>query len=553
MGPASKSKAAPPFGKRLHWKPLPELSLEDTIFEELSPWGEVVPALDKEQLERIFLPPASTRERTTSGCSSEGQAAKGWTPAGKGSGTASVCLLDAKRAQNLYIVLRQVTVPTHELAEVLRWMRIGHPVTVETLDHVYENLLPSLLECSELMSFDGPAETLRDVERQLLPLARLPRLKARLRTMLFGKNLPSLHSSILARIRLLQNACDQVRSSLALRRILEMALRVGNYLNDGVECLDAGDSSGVRGITMDSLLKLREFRAPHGGEASALHCIVLHLIPHHPDLLQQLRQELQTLLEPGGSAEISITDGCVSDLHEAAERFQVEIDLVQGEMDRFPDCYKSDGESGTGPLAVLQRLLEDARELSSGLTAELEAMLVTAQRLLAYFGDRQKAQLAGGAPAHEAYAAIEKFFATIREFVQSFEECWREVMENPRRLRLVERRGSQASTHVSSPGNDSPRSVASVPRQSHKATSSAAANQKKMLESTSFGCDAASTVSGSKTECDVPVKPEKTPKKDAVLAAEVAAAVAMRRKTAGMLRDFGPARYLPGASISANE
>merc|ERR1719478_1154524 len=127
-----------------------------------------------------------------------------------------VCLIDAKRAQNLAIVLRQVTLPTEELAEVLRCMRVGHQVTAETLEHVYDNLVPSLLECTELMNYDGPTENLRDVERQLLPLARLPRLKARLRIMLFSKNMPVLHTSLLARVRLLRSACDQVRNSAAL-------------------------------------------------------------------------------------------------------------------------------------------------------------------------------------------------------------------------------------------------------------------------------------------------------------------------------------------------
>merc|ERR1719359_2173205 len=102
--------------------------------------------------------------------------------------------------------------------------------------------------------------------------------------MIFSKNMPTWHSSLLARIRLLRSACDQVRSSPSLRLVLEMAIKVGNYLNHGVEAPNEGHRVEVRGIAIDSLLKLREFRATQGGEASALHCIAMHLHQSYPDL-----------------------------------------------------------------------------------------------------------------------------------------------------------------------------------------------------------------------------------------------------------------------------
>jgi formin 2 len=237
--------------------------------------AEVDEPLNKEQLERLFraAPKAEPRERRDSAT----EAGLAMPKSSGGRGRASeVCLIDPKRAQNLAIVLRQVTLPTEELAEVLRCMRVGHPVNVETLEHVHDNLLPTLLECTELSSYDGSVEGLRDVERQLLPLVRLPRLKMRVRTMLFSKKMPILHSSLMSRIRLLRKACEQIRTSYALRQIMATGLRVGNFLNHGIESSTGGPQ--VHGFSVESLLKFRDFRAAKGGEASALHCIVTHLL-----------------------------------------------------------------------------------------------------------------------------------------------------------------------------------------------------------------------------------------------------------------------------------
>jgi len=522
--------------------------------------AEVDAPLNKEQLERLFSPaPRAVPERFAQGgrgsgdfvLDGTGMKRKGGAPRGT-----EVCLLTSKHAQNLAIVLRQVTLPTDELTEVLRCMRVSYQVSAETLEHVYENLVPTLLECSDLVNYDGPVDSLRDIERQLLPLARLPRLKARLRTMVFSKNMPNLNTSLLARIRLLRNACEQVRNSSALRHIMCAGLRVGNYLNHGIEFVELGGGHEVRGFSVESLLKFRDFRAAQGGEASALHCMVAHLHPNHPDLLRLLRKELQAVLEPSDGVEACLLDGGISELNEATSRFQSEIDLVQGEMDRFAGYYRAEGE---GPLEVMQRLLEDGREMATGLDEELRTTLTTARRLLEFFGERQQAEPQTGW-ANETYVSVEKFFATIREFVTSFEECWREVLDNPRKLRLDVvlsaelpelRRGSYRasistvpiSKEVSASDEDGssdcrPPQRARITKPNPKAAAAAA-------------CAAAAAQAVFARKAKAAAAASDAPADDqcsSALAAEAANVAMRRRRTTGMLRlggaDFGAARLL---------
>jgi len=568
-GGAPKPKKAPPpppFGKKLHWKLLPASSLEDTIFQEISPWDGVAPSLDTRQLERLFAPPP--REKPA-GAASTSLFASGASREGGGVGTGSdvavpkaggrrsallkdlsqVCLLDPKRAQNLAIVLRQVTVPTEELAEVLRWMRLSHRVGADTLEHVHDNLLPPLLECAELLSYSGPPEMLRDVERQLLPLARLPRLKARIRTMLFSKNMPTHHSSLLARIHALRVTCEEVRESDALRRVLGAVLRVGNYLNHGIDLPDAGCGVEVRGFTVESLLKLRDFRAAQGGEGSALHCVVLHLMPGDAQLATRLHNELRGL---GGDA--CIADGFVGDLRDAVGTFQSEIDLVQGEIERFGDCYRVDGEASecSGPLAVLERLNEDAQEMAGSLDAELSDALVASWRLMEFFGEGRGRDLPHPSSwSSETCEAAEKFFITMRDFMLSFEECWREVLEQPRRFRqdaggtaaAAAATGAVAATAPSQPtpapsggaAYESPRPPAAPPVTARQPT-----GEQNSFASQRPGAIKPGTVAGFDDEPPPPTKlakpagaggsePDATKKNVACLAAEAAAMAFQRR------------------------
>jgi len=449
-----KAPPPPPFGKRLHWKLLHPATLDNTIFEELQPWDKVAPPLDTKQLERLFTP----AERSLGVPISCTAAPPGKAASGK------MCLMDPKRAQNLAIILRQVALPTDELCDVVRGLRLQHPISTEALEHIHEFLLPPLLESAEMFaSYDGPLQSLRDVERQLLPLARIPRLKARVKCLLFGKTMPGVRAGLQARIRTLQEACNQVRSSHALRRILGTVLRIGNFLNHGI---DAPDAAGieVRGFTMESLLKLRDFRAGQAGESSvtALHCIALHLLPTDPQLPLQLREELKAALEVGGDATTGGASGGpssnIGELRDAVGRFRREADLLQNEVECHAASYDNAGGSGMpSPLTTLQQLAQDATRIADQLDAEVSDAIAQALRLLDYFGERRDT---GANSASKEDELVERFFITLKDFSGSLEASWREVVEQPRKLRLEAVAGVVAANReeqrVSSPKMPTP-------------------------------------------------------------------------------------------------
>jgi hypothetical protein len=249
---------------------------------------------------------------------------------------------------------------------------------------------------------------------------------------------------------------------------------------------------------------------------------------------------LQAVLTPSDGSEQCILDGGISELHDAANRFHTEVDLIKGEMDRFSDCYRAEGE---GTMEVLQRLVEDGREMASCLEEELKTTLVTARQLLGYFGERQQGEEQQGGWANEnyipdamTYTAIEKFFCTIREFVGSFEDCWRDVIENPKKLRLEGVALSTSSTAAGREGSDTGSSATSslITKQSPKAKAcSKAVAQSHLIAAEIKARQASSGNASADGQCA-----------SGGIAPEACAAM-RRRKSNGMMRDFGSARLLP--------
>jgi formin 2 len=73
---------------------------------------------------------------------------------------------------------------------------------------------------------------------------------ARFRSLAVQKRFPIAVSDILNKLAIIERACDDVKASVRLRKLLSVVLMLGNKLNAG--------TVEVSGFTLDSLLKLRD-------------------------------------------------------------------------------------------------------------------------------------------------------------------------------------------------------------------------------------------------------------------------------------------------------
>jgi hypothetical protein len=339
-----------------------------------------------------------------------------------GTGQQEHSFIDSRKATTLQISLRQIsiTLTLEDFVSILRRMFFDHPVATETLECVIEKVLPSILDAPGLLNYRGPPKNLRKLEQTLLPLAQVPHLKERARTLVFARRMKKTSSSIQARIDRLQKSCIEVRSSSALRLVLSTTLRIGNYISRGKDLPEQDDGDSACGFAVDSLLRLRDFRQAQGqGNSSehattALHCVVLQLQREDSNILAQLKLELQSCLG-GGSEQNPNANSSVILLQEEFACFMTELLAVK-------DFMKLDEEIDTDTCTSLERLMDEVDVLAEDLQSGVEDVLDVAIKLTQYYGEKPECS-----NEKQCFAAAEKFFATICTFVDQLEESWRDI------------------------------------------------------------------------------------------------------------------------------
>eukprot|EP00928_Gymnodinium_smaydae_P046461 TRINITY_DN30959_c0_g1_i1.p1 TRINITY_DN30959_c0_g1~~TRINITY_DN30959_c0_g1_i1.p1 ORF type:complete len:847 (+),score=252.17 TRINITY_DN30959_c0_g1_i1:104-2644(+) len=417
---------APPFGKRVHWRVLADWNLEKTVFGEIDPYGPAYPPLNVTRIRDLFL----AQQPAFSNALAEGQknGRKGLRQSETNAN--QVCLLSEKWAQNFQIIMRQVQVPTDDLCDVLMQLKLDEgEVSVDLLDHVASNLLPPLLENTKLFEYKGDPSELRAIERLLFPLTKVPRLQARVRVLLFHSGIEAKYSALMGRIETMRSGCTQLRKSTCMKHLLASGLRVGNYLNYGQDA----DAEGIaHGIATTNLLKLSDFRTSHTGDASALHCVVLHLQTVNIRLPWDLLAELSSVVE----GRLCKRDE-VSEIFDEVKGFVEEANFVVEEAKNGEPLGYTDE-----PLSILRKCGTEAADWSNRLQVEWASCYDYGLRVLEYFGERANYK----PDDEEGPAALQRFFVSVKDLSRQLEAAWKELIPAAAKVRADKDKDNESLT-----------------------------------------------------------------------------------------------------------
>merc|ERR1719421_884482 len=341
-----------------------------------------------------------------------GGAAKGEVTKGKGQagqkGAAEkptkVQFLDDKRAQNIVIVLRKVngkTSSAKELAQRLLALDLDNPLPADACELLL-GMIPHLLG-SGLEQYTGEMDRLRDLERDLYDLVRVPRLQPRLSVCLLAGQLDAIRTEAARKVSELARACSQVKSSLCLRDMPRYALRVGNFLNCGGDGPDE-----VRGITFASLLRLRHFRSGPD-DLNALHGVAHHMCRDIPNFPQKLRAELEDVSKIGAGSLQVVRDGLAA--------LELKSQELGNEL-QMKDAYEVDGDRRA--VESLTRLAERTTAIIQDITQQFDQAMEEARSCLEFFGQ----PCCGELPRDDV---VEEFFSSLVEIATCIQACSTDV------------------------------------------------------------------------------------------------------------------------------
>ncbi|EFN52829.1 hypothetical protein CHLNCDRAFT_138268 [Chlorella variabilis] len=218
-----------------------------TLWSELAPVGDL-PQPYSSTLTRLF----ELRDSRPATPASAARRERG------AHGGAVVKVIPLPRANNISIMLTQFGAfkgPEEIKAAVLSG---SEQLGLEHLSLLLQ-IAPTTDEAKALRMYRGPAAELSPPEQFLLVMAGVPRL---VQALIFRRQFEGLCSEATAGMETLRRACQQIRGSGRLRRVLALVLAAGNQLNAGTA------RGGAGGIKLDSLLKLSDVKVtavPAGG------------------------------------------------------------------------------------------------------------------------------------------------------------------------------------------------------------------------------------------------------------------------------------------------
>jgi hypothetical protein len=173
----------------------------------------------------------------------------------------SVQVIDGKRSMNGGIILLRLKLDYKKIARLVNSMEHGKLDATQIM--ALKEFLPSIEErrgLSTYMKTHGQSDEtkmkayreLSECEKYMFTMMEVSDAPQKFDCMLFRVQFKIRFAEVMESVRVVQRACEEVRSSERLREILAIILTLVNEINTG------GDGKGATGFSLDTLLKLDE-------------------------------------------------------------------------------------------------------------------------------------------------------------------------------------------------------------------------------------------------------------------------------------------------------
>ncbi|ODV87610.1 hypothetical protein CANARDRAFT_26987 [[Candida] arabinofermentans NRRL YB-2248] len=288
---------------------------------------------------------------------------------------------------------------------------------------------PELNEISTTMaknlepySTDWQAETQQKPEKDPNDLARADRVyleliynlqhywRSRMRALNAILNYEKEYDDLVVKLELVEKALSSLESSEALRKVFDIILIVGNYMND--------TSKQAHGFKLSTLQRL-SFLKDHKNSISFLHYVEKVIRENYPELISFVDELKPIVLAAKISVEQLSTD-CRSFIQSIKN---IDASLQDGNLSDASTFHPQDKF-----LHVVLRGLPNARTKSDLLKDRSKLALDKFDNMMKYFGED---------PTADEFVR-NSFFKKFSEFIESFEKVSKENQELEERNRKYE-------------------------------------------------------------------------------------------------------------------
>nr|CAB3486325.1 unnamed protein product [Digitaria exilis] len=365
-----------------------------------------------------------------------------------------VRILDAKKAQNLAISLKALSVSAEET--LIRWT----PTSDEEL---------------RLRLYTGEITQLGPAEQFLRTIIDIPYLYQRLDVLLFMSSLPEEAANAEQSFKSLEVACHELRNSRLFKKLLEAVLKTGNRMNDGTF------RGGAQAFKLDTLLKLADVKGVDG-KTTLLHFVVQEIIR------SEGVRAVRAVKEQSNSSISSVaSDDLTEDVSDDTEHYkQLGLGVVSSLGDDLQNVRKAacmDSDALTISVASLGHKLVKANEFlntgmksldeDSGFNRKLVQFIEQSQVRVTHLLEEEKKLRALVRTTVDYFHGSTgkedglRLFVVVRDFLAILDKVCREVKEAAAKAAANNKKPSAAGSGSGSKGRQQSQSSTSFrdPRQ----------------------------------------------------------------------------------------
>ncbi|TKS92184.1 Formin-like protein 3 [Collichthys lucidus] len=327
----------------LNWQALKPNQVTGTVFTELDD-EQILGELNMDIFEEQFKTKAQGPPADLSKVKKKVQKAPSKTS-----------LIDVNKAKNMAITLRKGGMKPESICTAIETYD-QKSLSIDFLE-LLEPFIPTEFEMKMLKNYekDGrPLEELTDEDRFMLSFGKIPRLRQRINTLTFMGNFPDTIKRLQPQLNSIIAASMSIKSSTKLKKILEIVLAFGNYMNSSKR----GAAYGFRLQSLDLLLETKSTDRSQ----TLLHFITNIILEKYSDLAS-----FHTELHFVDKAALVSLDGILQDirsLERGMEMTKKEF-LVQDDSPVLKEFIKTNSEH-------LDSLVKDSKTAQEAYASVVE-------------------------------------------------------------------------------------------------------------------------------------------------------------------------------------
>ncbi|KAM9234485.1 disheveled-associated activator of morphogenesis 2 [Dugong dugon] len=383
--------------KSFNWVKLNEERVPGTVWNEIDDM-QVFRILDLEDFEKMFS--AYQRHQKELGSTEDIYLASRKVK--------ELSVIDGRRAQNCIILLSKLKLSNEEIRQAILKMDEQEDLAKDMLEQLLK-FIPEKSDIDLLEEHKHEIERMARADRFLYEMSRIDHYQQRLQALFFKKKFQERLAEAKPKVEAILLASQELTRSKRLKKMLEVILAIGNFMNKG-------QRGGAYGFRVASLNKIADTKSSIDRNISLLHYLIMILEKHFPDILN-MPSELQHLPE-AAKVNLAELEKEVGNLKRGLRAVEVELEYQKRQVREPNDKFVP--------------VMSDFITVSSFSFSELEDQLNEAKdkfaKALMHFGEQ------------ESKMQPDEFFGIFDTFLQAFLEARQDLEAMRRRKEEEERR-----------------------------------------------------------------------------------------------------------------